>query len=428
MKEYEKLRMGITDEVKKLESSFNLFAKYTEKKLKDIFGNIDVKNLTDEQQKQLKIHLDEFAVAKELGENARKKLNELAEERWRIQFELDDREAQAGLTGWKKSLDEITGKAWTITIKTSDIKTVEDFFNAVKKEYKDSKSTIENYHRTIDKFSKEGKLKKVGDKYELTGLVDPEELETLRKIVSEFNAANEAMSKATGTAKRFNLELEKQKKEAQKRDPLADLWKNRLSLLESAYSKFKDLSINIGKEEAKKQIESIYGSQALKLGVDLVYDKQAIVDNYNKAAKELETRVPQDAVKNARKAAELSSEIYVDAAKKVMKRITDEFDRYKNKYYFYSDILGITGDSDLALDLAVQFSGDTSTMAESFAAGIYNNLQSALAGMNLDLGVSVVPDTSSFILSPAITGIPLNIILLSTSYLSAIRLSSAVSI
>lgn len=396
LKEYEKLRMGITDEVKKLESSFNLFAKYTEKKLKDVFGNIDVKNLTDEQQKQLKIHLDEFAVANELGENARKKLNELAKERWRIQFELDDREAQAGLTGWKKSLDEITGKAWTITIKTSDIKTVEDFFNAVKKEYKDSKSTIENYQRTIDKFSKEGKLKKVGDKYELTGLVDPEELETLRQIISEFNAANEAMSKATGTAKQFNLELEKQKKEGQKRDPLADLWKNRLSLLESAYSKFKDLSINIGKEEAKKQIEAIYGSQALKLGVDLVYDKQAIVDNYNKAAKELETRVPQDAVKNARKAAELSSEIYVDAAKKVMKRITDEFDRYKNKYDFYSDILGITGDSELALDLAVQFSGDTSTMAESFAAGIYNNLQSALAGMNLDLGVSVVPDTSSF--------------------------------
>ena len=25
------------------------------------------------------------------------------------------------------------------------------------------------------------------------------------------------------------------------------------------------------------------GSQALKLGVDIVYDKQAIVDNYNKA-------------------------------------------------------------------------------------------------------------------------------------------------
>lgn len=396
LKEYEKLRMGITDEVKKLESSFNLFAKYTEKKLKDVFGNIDVKNLTDEQQKQLKIHLDEFAVANELGENARKKLNELAKERWRIQFELDDREAQAGLTGWKKSLDEITGKAWTITIKTSDIKTVEDFFNAVKKEYKDSKSTIENYQRTIDKFSKEGKLKKVGDKYELTGLVDPEELETLRQIISEFNAANEAMSKATGTAKRFNLELEKQKKKGQKRDPLADLWKNRLSLLESAYSKFKDLSINIGKEEAKKQIEAIYGSQALKLGVDIVYDKQAIIDNYNKAAKELEKRVPQDAVKNARKASELSSEIYVDAAKKVMKRITDEFDRYRNKYDFFQDILGITGNTDLALDLAVQFSGDTSTMAESFAAGIYNNLQSALAGMNLDLGVSVVPDTSSF--------------------------------
>ena len=158
-------------------------------------------------------------------------MNELAKERWRIQFELDDREAQAGLTGWKKSLDEITGKAWTITIKMSDVKTVEDFFNAVKKEYKDSKSTIENYQRTIDKFSKEGKLKKVGDKYQMTGLVDPEELETLRQIISEFNAANEAMSKATGTAKKFNLELEKQKKEGKKRDPLADLWKNRLSLL-----------------------------------------------------------------------------------------------------------------------------------------------------------------------------------------------------
>src|SRR5699024_9387996 len=133
-----------------------------------------------------------------------------------------------------------------------------------------------------------------------------------------------------------------------------------------------------------------------KLGVDIVYDKKAIVDIYNKAAKELETRVPQDTVKNARKAAELSSEIYVDAAKKVMKRITDEIDRYKYKYDFYSDILGVTDDSELALDLVVQFSVDTSTMAESFAACIYNNLQSALAGMNLDLGVSVVPDTSSF--------------------------------
>ncbi len=395
LKEYDKLKVGIMGETKELEKSFNLFAKYTEKKLKDVFGNIDAKNLTDEQQKQLKIHLDEFAVANELGENARKKLNELAKERWHIQFELDDREAQAGLTGWKKSLDEITGKAWTITIKTSDVKTIEDFFNAVKKEYKDSKSTIENYQRTIDKFSKEGKLKKVGDKYEMTGLVNPEEFETLRQIISEFNAANEAMSKATGTAKRFNLELEKQKK-SKGRDPLADLWKNRLSLLESAYSKFKDLSVNIGKEEAKKQIDAIYGPQALKLGVDIVYDKQAIIDNYNKAAKELEKRVPQDAVKNARKASELSSEIYVDAAKKVMKRITDEFDRYRNKYDFFQDILGITGNTDLALDLAVQFSGDTSTMAESFAAGIYNNLQSALAGMNLDLGVSVVPDTSSF--------------------------------
>ena len=392
LKEYEKLRMGITDEVKKLESSFNLFAKYTEKKLKDVFGNIDVKNLTDEQQKQLKIHLDKFAVANELGENARKKLNELAKERWRIQFELDDREAQEGLTGWKKSLDEITGKAWTIAIKTPEVKTVEDVLDAVKKEYKDAKSTIEKYQGTIDKFSKKGKLKKVRDKYELTGLVDPKELEILRQIISEFNDADKVMSKAKGLAKKFNFKLEKQKK----RDPLAVLWENRLSLLESAYSKFKDLSINIGKEEAKKQIEAIYGSKALKLGVDIVYDKQAIVDNYNKATKELETRAPQDAVKNARKAAESSSEIYVDAAKKVMKRITDEFDRYKNKYDFYSDILGITGDSELALDLAVQFSGDTSTMAESFAAGIYNNLQSVLARMNLDLGVSVVPDTSSF--------------------------------
>ena len=325
--------------------------------------------------------------------------NEFIDKKYAVKIELDDKEAQEGLTGWKKSLDEITGHKWTIAIKAADVKSMEDYFKSVKQEYKDAKSSIENLQRTIDMYVSQGKVKKLGDEYQITGIVSPYEAEQVQQTVYEINAANEAMSKATGTAKQFNLELEKQKKEAQKRDkrdPLADLWKNRLSLLESAYSKFKDLSINIGKEEAKKQIESIYGSQALKLGVDLVYDKQAIVDNYNKAAKELETRVPQDAVKNARKAAESSSEIYVDAAKKVMKRITDEFDRYRNKYDFYSDILGITGDSDLALDLAVQFSGDTSTMAESFAAGIYNNLQSALAGMNLDLGVSVVPDTSSF--------------------------------
>lgn len=396
LKEYDKLKVGIMGETEELEKSFNVFANSLEKELKKVFVGIDVNKLNDAQKDFIRIQSENFATTSELGENAKKLFNEFIDKKYAVKIELDDKEAQEGLTGWKKSLDEITGHKWTIAIKAADVKSMEDYFKSVKQEYKDAKSSIENLQRTIDMYVSQGKVKKLGDEYQITGIVSPYEAEQVQQTVYEINAANEAMSKSTGTAKQFNLELEKQKKEAQKRDPLADLWKNRLSLLESAYSKFKDLSINIGKEEAKKQIEAIYGSQALKLGVDIVYDKQAIIDNYNKAAKELETRVPQDAVKNARKAAELSSEIYVGAAKKVMKRITDEFDRYKNKYDFYSDILGITGDSDLALDLAVQFSGDTSTMAESFAAGIYNNLQSALAGMNLDLGVSVVPDTSSF--------------------------------
>lgn len=394
LKEYDKLEVGIQGKMTKISLSFNKFARYVEQRLVDAFGSV---NLNDEVQLYfLKSQIEQFTKAQEFGENATRVFEDLAGKEWQVQIRLDDKEAQEGLTGWKKSLDEITGHKWTIAIKAADVKSMEDYFKEVKQEYKDAKSSIENLQRTIDMYVSQGKVKKLGDEYQITGIVSPYEAEQVQQTVYEINVANEAMSKATGTAKKFNLELEKQKKEAQKRDPLADLWKNRLSLLESAYSKFKDLNINIGKEEAKKQIEAIYGSQALKLGVDLVYDKQAIIDNYNKAAKELETRVPQDAVKNARKAAELSSEIYVDAAKKVMKRITDEFDRYRNKYDFFSDILGITGDSELALDLAVQFSGDTSTMAESFAAGIYNNLQSALAGMNLDLGVSVVPDTSSF--------------------------------
>lgn len=393
LKEYDELEVGIQGKMAKISLSFNKFAKYVEQRLTDAFGSINLKD--EEQLYFLKSQIEQFTTAQQFGENAKRAFEELTEKRWDVQTRLDDKEAQEGLTGWKKSLDEITGHKWTIAIKAADVKSMEDYFKAVKQEYKDAKSSIDNLQKTIDMYVSQGKVKKLGDEYKISGIVSPYEAEQVQQTVYEINAANEAMSKATGTAKRFNLELEKQKK-SKGRDPLADLWKNRLSLLESAYSKFKDLSVNIGKEEAKKQIDAIYGPQALKLGVDIVYDKQAIIDNYNKAAKELEKRVPQDAVKNARKASELSSEIYVDAAKKVMKRITDEFDRYRNKYDFFQDILGITGNTDLALDLAVQFSGDTSTMAESFAAGIYNNLQSALAGMNLDLGVSVVPDTSSF--------------------------------
>lgn len=395
LKEYDKLKVGIMGETEELEKSFNVFANSLDKELKKVFIGIDVNKLNEAQKDFIRIQSENFATTSELGENAKKLFNEFIDKKYAVEIELDDKEAQEGLTGWKKSLDEITGHKWTIAIKAADVKSMEDYFKAVKQEYKDAKSSIDNLQKTIDMYVSQGKVKKLGDEYKISGIVSPDEAEQVQQTVYEINAANEAMSKATGTAKLFNLELEKQKK-SKRRDPLADLWKNRLSLLESAYSKFKDLSVNIGKEEAKKQIDAIYGPQALKLGVDIVYDKQAIIDNYNKAAKELEKRVPQDAVKNARKASELSSEIYVDAAKKVMKRITDEFDRYRNKYDFFQDILGITGNTDLALDLAVQFSGDTSTMAESFAAGIYNNLQSALAGMNLDLGVSVVPDTSSF--------------------------------
>lgn len=395
LKEYDKLKVGIMGETEELEKSFNVFANSLDKELKKVFVGIDVNKLNEAQKDFIRIQSENFATTSELGENAKKLFNEFIDKKYAVEIELDDKEAQEGLTGWKKSLDEITGHKWTIAIKAADVKSMEDYFKAVKQEYKDAKSSIDNLQRTIDMYVSQGKVKKLGDEYKISGIVSPYEAEQVQQTVYEINAANEAMSKATGTAKQFNLELEKQKK-SKGRDPLADLWKNRLSLLESAYSKFKDLSVNIGKEEAKKQIDAIYGPQALKLGVDIVYDKQAIIDNYNKAAKELEKRVPQDAVKYARKASESSSEIYVDAAKKVMKRITDEFDRYRNKYDFFQDILGITGNTGLALDLAVQFSGDTSTMAESFAAGIYNNLQSALAGMNLDLGVSVVPDTSSF--------------------------------
>ena len=39
----------------------------------------------------------------------------------------------------------------------------------------------------------------------------------------------------------------------------------------------------------------------------------------------------------------------VDAAKKVMKRITDEFARYRNKYDFFQDILGTIFNFNLLL-------------------------------------------------------------------------------
>lgn len=395
LKEFEKVKKGVSGKVAELSLSFNMFGRYVEKRMTDIFGYVDFKKLTDEQVYVLKAQVEEYASVNQLGENARRKLYELVKERWNIDMVLDDREVKEGLTGWKKSLDEITGKQWTITIKANDIKSMEDYLKEVKKEYKEAKESIGNLQDTIDGYVREGKVSKIGNEYKLTGIVGPNEVESIGKIVGEINAANESMDKATGSAKQFHLELEKQKK-GSNRDPLADLWKNRLSLLDSAYSKFKDLSINIGKDEAKKQIEAIYGSQALKLGVNLVYDQQSIINNYKKASKELAKIVPQDATKNAQKAAELSSGIYIESAKKVMKTITDEFNRYKNKYDFYKDILGITGNSDLAVDLTVQYTGDSSNIAENFAAGIYNNVQSALSGMNLDLGISLVPDTNSF--------------------------------
>ena len=211
LKEYEKLRMGIMGETEELEKSFNVFANSLEKELKKVFVGIDVNKLNDAQKDFIRIQSENFATTSELGENAKKLFNEFIDKKYAVKIELDDKEAQEGLTGWKKSLDEITGHKWTIAIKAADVKSMEDYFKSVKQEYKDAKSSIENLQRTIDMYVSQGKVKKLGDEYQITGIVSPYEAEQVQQTVYEINAANEAMSKATGTAKQFNLELEKQK-------------------------------------------------------------------------------------------------------------------------------------------------------------------------------------------------------------------------
>ena len=73
-----------------------------------------------------------------------------------------------------------------------------------------------------------------------------------------------------------------------------------------------------------------------------------------------------------------------------MKRIRDEFERQRKKYEFQSEIVGISGDWEVGLEVGVELSGDRCSMGESFGGGIQKNVEWGLGGMNVEVGVCVV--------------------------------------
>lgn len=299
-----------------------------------------------------------------------------------------------GLANWQKSLKNISGGTIFDGIISSS-KDTEEAIGLIAQQYQNAQEAIKKY---TDAFAKQGvEIKSITTEFLVSDAFD--------KLTPDLQNAAKAMAAYNETIQAGNLfkkegyKIDKETKGGSKTDPEIQRWKERIQLVQSAYDKYVDLVKLVGKESAKIQTENIFGNQAKELQIDLSFDEKQLLASYDKAISGVEARgkagiaaATKFQIDKGNEAAKLAKE----RQEKLMKQMVQDFERYRNKYDFYKDILGITGDTDLALDLAIQYTGDASQMAENFASAIYSNLQQAMAGMSLDLGIDVVPDTNSF--------------------------------
>ena len=120
-----------------------------------------------------------------------------------------------------------------------------------------------------------------------------------------------------------------------------------------------DLAKTLSKEKVEESIQKLFGIQAEDLGIDIpiTSDTSAFYDQLREVAeraKELGTEAGEALSKAINsQIAKFQVKDLTNAAKKALKALDEEIKTFKGKYDFYKDVLGITGDEEIALKFGI---------------------------------------------------------------------------
>ena len=266
--------------------------------------------------------------------------------KWNIEFNGKS-DPEETLEGWRKELDEITGKKYTAEIKASvdvkdAVKTLQEQLKEVNDDINKVKPILINAGYNFDTES-------------LPSILNEQAKEINESFARQYKGLKsnqDSLIKGLGLLGALPTEKTSGK------DAVTENLKTQLDLIKDAISQYKKLREVMSEENAVNQVKSIPGFE----GVDTKYFKDngletALIDSLNKIQNrntDAARKVRETWNKELRniKADELTKNI-----RKELSNIQDYVDRYVSQYNLYEQLLGTTGNRNLSFRLA--FDSDT---------------------------------------------------------------------
>lgn len=168
------------------------------------------------------------------------------------------------------------------------------------------------------------------------------------------------------------------------KDPNAERLKEQIDLIKKAQAQYEKYLQIMSPDEALKAIRT--DQQFMALDVQFEPDKvrerlQMVMNDIGKLPKSPELEKLKKSIQVA-----FTDIDYADAKKnfdQFLSDLTKELDTYKDKYNFYEQLLGITGDQNLAVNLA--FNGDFEKAGKGIIEQIQQGMVEAASGTGLTL-------------------------------------------
>lgn len=275
------------------------------------------------------------------------------------------------------------------------------------KESKDFSISIQDLNDKLDKLSgkykeEEINIAKVIDKEKTLNQVKEETITMYKQYESAYNGYLESQkaglkineSEMNSSKKRMELfkerarilgildELENKKENT--KDPNAERLKEQIDLLKKAQAQYEKYLQIMSPDEAVNAIR--LDKQFMALDIQFEPNKvrerlQSIMNEITKLQQSPELDKLKISIQSA-----FTDIDYTDAKKNFDKFLTDltqELDSYKNKYNFYEQLLGITGNQDLAVNLA--FNGNFEKAGEGIVEQIQQGMLKAASSTGLTL-------------------------------------------
>lgn len=205
----------------------------------------------------------------------------------------------------------------------------------------------------------------------------------------EINQIGEKLELYKQLAKILGIEdqLEKKSKTKSTKDPNAERLKEQIDLIKKAQAQYEKYLEIMSPDEAVNAIRTDKQFMAL----DIQFEPNKVKDRLQTVMNEIAKLPKSPELEKLNKAIRVAfTDIdYTDAKKNFDKFLNDlmkELDSYKGKYNFYEQLLGITGDQDLAVNLA--FNGDFDKVGE----GIVEQIKQGMVDAALNEGTGLTID------------------------------------